>query len=115
MWEVVYEFQKDPAVLFFFISFMQLANLIFVNIIIAFVIDTYQSIDETLEAEKEAKDSNRDKDVENSILKELNNNPAQFTRIMEILVQRQSGMNESDDENAEDKSQQSSELSSTSS
>ena len=34
---------------------MQLANLIFVNIIIAFVIDTYQSIDETLEAERQAK------------------------------------------------------------
>ena len=42
----------------FFITFMQLANLIFVNIIIAFVIDTYQSIDETLEAEQEAKNIN---------------------------------------------------------
>ena len=40
----------------YFISFMQLANLIFVNIIIAFVIDTYQSIEETLVAEQEAKE-----------------------------------------------------------
>lgn len=47
--------------MFFFISFMQLANLIFVNIIIAFVIDTYQSIDETLEAEKDAKEMNKKK------------------------------------------------------
>lgn len=35
---------------------MELANLIFVNIIIAFVIDTYQSIDETLRAEQDAKE-----------------------------------------------------------
>ena len=48
MYEVVYDEKKDGAVLIFFITFMQLANLIFVNIIIAFVIDTYQSIDETL-------------------------------------------------------------------
>lgn len=48
MWEVVFDLEKDGAVLIFFITFMQLANLIFVNIIIAFVIDTYQSIDETL-------------------------------------------------------------------
>ena len=48
----------------FFITFMQLANLIFVNIIIAFVIDTYQSIDETLEAEQEAKNINNLQDDE---------------------------------------------------
>ena len=48
----------------FFITFMQLANLIFVNIIIAFVIDTYQSIDETLEAEQEAKNINLKDDEE---------------------------------------------------
>ena len=41
MWELVFGFEKDATVLLFFISFMQLANLIFVNIIIAFVIDTY--------------------------------------------------------------------------
>lgn len=56
MYELVYNEEKDLGVLLFFISFMQLANLIFVNIIIAFVIDTYQSIDETLEAEVEAKE-----------------------------------------------------------
>ena len=56
MYEVVYDEKKDTAVLMFFITFMQLANLIFVNIIIAFVIDTYQSIDETLQAEIEAKE-----------------------------------------------------------
>lgn len=41
MWELVYADKKDAAVLIYFISFMQMANLIFVNIIIAFVIDTY--------------------------------------------------------------------------
>lgn len=51
MYELVYNLERDSGVLMFFITFMQLANLIFVNIIIAFVIDTYQSIDETLEAE----------------------------------------------------------------
>ena len=58
MYELVYDLEKDSGVLLFFITFMQLANLIFVNIIIAFVIDTYQSIDETLEAEQEAKNIN---------------------------------------------------------
>ena len=74
----------------FFISFMQLANLIFVNIIIAFVIDTYQSIDETLEAEIEAKEMARIQAEDGpspgsngqihkkttSLLQELNNDPA---------------------------------------
>lgn len=64
---------------------MQLANLIFVNIIIAFVIDTYQSIDETLIAEREAKENENNKERNhteekqesvNSLLKELNDNPA---------------------------------------
>lgn len=41
MWELVYQDKKDAGVLLYFISFMQMANLIFVNIIIAFVIDTY--------------------------------------------------------------------------
>lgn len=59
MYELIYHEEKDLGVLMFFISFMQLANLIFVNIIIAFVIDTYQSIDETLEAEIEAKEMAR--------------------------------------------------------
>ena len=46
-WEnVMYMFRiifptANPTILVFFISFMQMANLIFVNIIIAFVIDTY--------------------------------------------------------------------------
>ena len=62
MYEVVYDEKKDTAVLLFFITFMQLANLIFVNIIIAFVIDTYQSIDETLQAEIEAKEMTKIQD-----------------------------------------------------
>ena len=99
MYEVVYDEKKDGAVLIFFITFMQLANLIFVNIIIAFVIDTYQSIDETLQVEVEAKEMTKsqleeDEDGPNgqrqnkkttSLLQELNNDPAQFSRIMEIL------------------------------
>ena len=56
MYENAFDAQKDAGVLFYFITFMQLANLIFVNIIIAFVIDTYQSIDETLSAERDAKE-----------------------------------------------------------
>lgn len=45
-------------------------------------------------AEQEAKDllqkdhNSEEKTPENSLLQELNNNPAQFTRIMEILNQR---------------------------
>ena len=63
MYECVFNEEKDTAVLMYFITFMELANLIFVNIIIAFVIDTYQSIDETLAAEVEAKEmSNREED-----------------------------------------------------
>lgn len=98
MYEAVYDEQKDTAVLLYFITFMQLANLIFVNIIIAFVIDTYQSIDETLQAEIEAKELARYKEENDgqvnpvhshgkttSLLEELNNDPAQFSRIMEIL------------------------------
>lgn len=94
MYELIYDDGKDPAVILYFVTFMQLANLIFVNIIIAFVIDTYQSIDETLKAESEAKELNanpeeRMKQPSNSLLQELNNNPTQFTRIMEILNQLQ--------------------------
>ena len=55
MYQLVFDLEHNPAVQLYFIIFMQLANLIFVNIIIAFVIDTYQSIDETLEAERQAK------------------------------------------------------------
>jgi len=61
MFEAVYDMEKDPAVLLYFITFMQLANLIFVNIIIAFVIDTYQSIDETLTAEEEQRELQKNK------------------------------------------------------
>lgn len=43
------------------------------------------------------KDKHMDTSNQNSILQELNNNPAQFTRIMEILNQRQAG-NESMEE-----------------
>ena len=56
MYELVLNEEKDTAVLLYFVTFMELSNLIFVNIIIAFVIDTYQSIDETLAAEVEAKE-----------------------------------------------------------
>jgi len=56
MYELLFDMDKNGSILIFFITFMQLANLIFVNIIIAFVIDTYQSIDETLEAERDAKE-----------------------------------------------------------
>ena len=56
MYELTYSDESDGLVLIYFITFVELANLIFVNIIIAFVIDTYQSIDETLEAEQEAKE-----------------------------------------------------------
>ena len=73
-WEaVVYMYEEamgqehDSGVLFFFITFMQLANLIFVNIIIAFVIDTYQSIDETLTAEKDAKDMQQNLDENGNV------------------------------------------------
>ena len=89
MYELVYNEEKDTAVLLYFITFMQLANLIFVNIIIAFVIDTYQSIDETLEAEIEAKEmlQNQENNEDGmagghhnkkttSLLQELNNDPA---------------------------------------
>ena len=85
MYELVYNEKKDLAVLMYFITFMELSNLIFVNIIIAFVIDTYQSIDETLAAEIEAKemtamtDDNGAKTMgkkTTSLLQELNNDPA---------------------------------------
>lgn len=42
-------------VITYFITFIELANLIFINIIIAFIIDTYQSIDLTLKAESDAR------------------------------------------------------------
>ena len=51
MYEQVYHDQKDTAVITYFVTFIELANLIFINIIIAFIIDTYQSIDLTLKAE----------------------------------------------------------------
>ena len=57
MYELAFDSEKDTGVILYFVTFMELANLIFVNIIIAFVIDTYQSIDETLEAEQEARES----------------------------------------------------------
>ena len=92
MYELIFDYEKDLAVLMYFISFIVLANLIFVNIIIAFIIDTYLSIDETLAAEKQAKAMKHDQPENNgtgqethSLLAELNNNPAQFTSIMEIL------------------------------
>ena len=41
MYELLFDFEKDLAILMYFISFIVLANLIFVNIIIAFIIDTF--------------------------------------------------------------------------
>ena len=55
MYELTYDEKRDAAVILYFVTFMQLANLIFVNIIIAFVIDTYIAIEDTLLSEKEAK------------------------------------------------------------
>ena len=73
----------------FFISFMQMCNLLFLNIIIAFVIDTYSSIEETLQQEKRQRAKKIQKmdmdDEDKSLLRELNDNPGQFTRIMQIL------------------------------
>ena len=90
MYELAYG--STGGVLLYFITFMEMANLIFMNIIIAFVIDTYQSLDETLQAEQEAKAMKGGKkskhspsDDDRSLLQELNNNPIQFLRIMEIL------------------------------
>ena len=55
MFQLAKNLEKNGEVIFFFVSFMQLANLIFINLIIAFVIDTYIAIEDTLLSEKEAK------------------------------------------------------------
>ena len=55
MYELVFHDEEDGFVIAFFVTFIELANLIFINIIIAFIIDTYQSIDLTLKAESDAK------------------------------------------------------------
>ena len=97
MYELAYDHGAHQGfVIAFFVTFIELANLIFINIIIAFIIDTYQSIDLTLKAESDARKlKNKKINPEtaeagsNSLLRELNNNPAQFTRIMEILNQQQ--------------------------
>ena len=52
MYQLALKHDGDALVLLFFISFMQMTNLLFLNIIIAFVIDTYTSIEETLQQEK---------------------------------------------------------------
>ena len=49
MYQLALNHDGDALVLLFFISFMQMTNLLFLNIIIAFVIDTYTSIEETLQ------------------------------------------------------------------
>mmetsp|Transcript_7574 Transcript_7574/g.9138 ORF Transcript_7574/g.9138 Transcript_7574/m.9138 type:complete len:84 (+) Transcript_7574:2794-3045(+) len=41
MYELVFTESKNGLVITYFISFIELANLIFINIIIAFIIDTY--------------------------------------------------------------------------
>ena len=69
MFQLLFDNQRNGIVLLFFISFMQLANLIFINLIIAFVIDTYVSIEETLYDEKETKYIQENPEaVKNSIL-----------------------------------------------
>ena len=69
-----------------------MTNLLFLNIIIAFVIDTYTSIEETLQQEKQQREIQdrfqeriKYNDDDKSLLRELNDNPGQFTRIMQIL------------------------------
>ena len=73
----------------YFISFMQMTNLLFLNLIISFVIDTFTSIELTLQEEKRQKEmaqgGKKDDDDDKSLLRELNDNPGQFTRIMSIL------------------------------
>lgn len=61
MYQLLFNNEKDSAVIIYFVSFIELANLIFINIIIAFIIDTYQSIDLTLKAESEAKEQKNKK------------------------------------------------------
>jgi len=53
MYELIFDEDKDGFIIAYFSTFIELANLIFINIIIAFIIDTYQSIDNTLKAESE--------------------------------------------------------------
>ena len=104
MYQVALNHDNDGLVLFFFISFMQMTNLLFLNIIIALVIDTYTSIEETLQQEKQqlllsqpsdkllGKGKDGDQAQAKSLLRELNDNPGQFTRIMQILnVKRDEG------------------------
>ena len=56
MYQIALKHNADALVLTFFISFMQMTNLLFLNIIIAFVIDTYTSIEETLQQEKQQRE-----------------------------------------------------------
>lgn len=55
MYQLLFDLKSNFGVLLYFISFMQLSNLIFINIIIAFVIDTYVQIEETLSLEAQAR------------------------------------------------------------
>ena len=59
MYQLFFDLDKNFGVLLYFISFMQLSNLIFINIIIAFVIDTYVQIEETLALEAQARKEQR--------------------------------------------------------
>lgn len=56
MYQLALDHKEDGLVLLFFISFMQMTNLLFLNIIIAFVIDTYTSIEATLQQEKQQRE-----------------------------------------------------------
>jgi len=63
-YEMLFNHERDSVVNMYFIVFIELANLIFINIIIAFIIDTYQSIDLTLKAERDAKDKKQTNQVD---------------------------------------------------
>jgi hypothetical protein len=52
MYQLAFNHQRDGWVLFFFISFFMLAAYLILNILVAFVIDVYTSIDSTLRSEQ---------------------------------------------------------------
>jgi len=67
--------------------------LIFINIFIAFIIDTFSTISKEINSENQ---DVTDREIQNkvylrsedSMLKELNQNPTQFTHIIEVVKNR---------------------------
>ena len=53
MYQLIDEHSHDSFILCFFISFFVISQYIILNILVAFVIDVYSSMDENLRAEKE--------------------------------------------------------------